>query len=140
MKKFKKLTFKTKEEYFKESIRYYRNAQELLKHVKIEYERYLDLKPVREACGTAYLAVLLALDGYFLERGLDKERLPNSTDEYWETLNKHMIHNGKITNAFAIVYELLHIWGYYRGINTVDVVKNGFEKAKLIIETLAKIK
>ena len=48
------------------------------------------------------------------------------------------IHNGKILNAFSGAYEVLHLWGYYRGIGEVRVVKDGFERAKLIIGTLSK--
>jgi len=134
----KKLNFKTAEEYYKEAFRYYHNAQEKLKQAKIEYDRYQDLKPVREACGTCYLAVLLALDGYFLERGLEKDKLPTSTAGYEENLRKYLVHNGKIKTAYYTAYETLHIFGYYRGTGSVKTVKDGFEKAKLIIETLSK--
>ena len=128
------------EEYFSEAVRYYANAQERLAESKTEYNRYKDLKPVREACGTAYLAVLLALDGYFVERGADRENLPSSVEEYQKSMNKYLVHNGKIRNAFFNVYEVLHLWGYYRGIGDVDVAKDGFGEAKRIIETLTGMK
>lgn len=73
-----KLNFKTAQNYFKEAD-----------------GRYQDLKPVREACGTCYLAVLLALDGYFLQRGIDKDKLPVLTEGYEECLRKYLVHNGK---------------------------------------------
>jgi len=38
----------------KEAIRYLENAKEILKNAKIEDNRYEDIKPVREAFGTAY--------------------------------------------------------------------------------------
>lgn len=132
----KKSSFKTFEEYYKKSLRYYKNALQKLKEAKVEYNRYQDLKPVREACGTAYLSVLLALDGYLLQRGLNKEKLPTSFDAYQENLRRYLVHNGKIRNALANVYEILHIWGYYRGIGDPEVVKEGFEKAKIIINVL----
>lgn len=136
----KKQKFKTAQEYYKEAYRYYKNAKERLKDAPIAYDRYQDLKPVREACGTCYLAMLLALDGYFLERGVNADKLPTSTDGYQELLKKFAVHNGKIKNAYFIVYENLHILGYYRGAGGVKVVKEGFEKAKLIIDTLGKHK
>jgi hypothetical protein len=136
----KKISYKTPEEYYREAVRYYNNAKLKLKSARIEYDRYQDLKPVREACGTCYLAALLALDGYFLQRGLDKEKLPTSIDEYQRILNKLLVHDGKIRTAFLNVYEILHIWGYYRGIGDIDIVKKGFEKAKIIIETLSSSK
>lgn len=46
----------------------------------------------------------------------------------------------KIKNAFYTAYENLHIWGYYRGAGDVNVVESGFEKAKIIIDTLSKTK
>lgn len=133
----KKQKYKTAQEYYKEAHRYYKNAKERLKEARIEYDRYQDLKPVREACGTCYLAVLLALDGYFLERGVQADKLPTSTDGYQELLKKHAVHNGKIKNAYYNVYEILHVWGYYRGIGKAEVVKEGFADAKRIIDTLS---
>jgi len=34
---------------------------------------YLDIKYVQEACGTAYLAILKAIDTYLLKRGVNPE-------------------------------------------------------------------
>jgi len=41
----------------KESIRYLNNAKEILKQASIEDVTYTDIKPVQEACGTAYLVI-----------------------------------------------------------------------------------
>ena len=41
----------------KESIRYLHNAKEILKQASIEDVTYTDIKPVQEACGTAYLVI-----------------------------------------------------------------------------------
>lgn len=136
----KKQKYKTAQEYYKEAYRYYKNAKGRLKESHVLYDRYQDLKPVREACGTCYLAMLLALDGYFLERGVQSDKLPISTEGYQELLRKHAVHNGKIKNAYYNAYEILHIKGYYRGTGDVNAVKGGFEKAKLIIDTLGKHK
>lgn len=136
----KKAKFKTTQEYYKEALRYYKNARERLKEARVQNDRYQDVKPVRESCATAYLAVLLTLDGYFLERGVDNEKLPDSTEGYWKNLRKYRVHNGKITDAFSIAYENLHLFGYYRGASDTHVVKSGFEKAKLIIDTLGRRK
>ena len=48
----------------KEALRYLNNAREILKAVPIEDNTYADVKAVQEACGTAYLAVLKAIDGF----------------------------------------------------------------------------
>jgi len=50
----------------KEALRYLQNAKEILKNAPVEDDIYTDTKPVREACGTAYLAVLKAIDEYLL--------------------------------------------------------------------------
>ncbi len=138
--KLKKIKFKTPKEYYNEAIRYYKNAKEKLKEAPVEYNRYQDLKPVREACGTCYLAVLLALDGYFFQRGVKQDKLPTSTKEVWDYLDKYLVHNGIIENAFQNAYEILHVWGYYRGAGNIHVVKAGFENAKIVIDTITKNK
>jgi hypothetical protein len=51
----------------KESLRYLNNAKEILKSAPIEDSTYMDIKPVREACGTACLAVLMAIDEHLLK-------------------------------------------------------------------------
>ncbi|MEW6556523.1 MAG: DUF5618 family protein [Elusimicrobiota bacterium] len=126
----------TQEEYFKEAVRYYKNAKNLLKQTKVEYNRYQDLKHVRESASTCYLSVLFAINGYLIKRGIPADRIPTSITQYWELLNKNLVHNGKIKSAFQTVYEILHITGYYRGTGDVNAIKGGFEKAKLVIETL----
>jgi hypothetical protein len=132
--------FDTPEAFFLEAERYYKNAKEKLKEAKIKYNRYQDTKPVREACGTCYLAVLLALDGYFLTQGILEELLPSTTAGYRDYLNRYLSHNGKVKQAFSLVWEDLHVFGYYKGASHVDVVKAGFKEAKFIIDTLSRLK
>jgi hypothetical protein len=128
------------ESFFLEAKRYYNNAKERLKGAKIEYNRYQDTKPVREACGTCYLSVLLALDGYFISRGIEDENLPSTTAGYREYLNRYLVHNGKVRHAFNTAWEILHVSGYYRGHSDVEMIKVGFKNAKIILDTLAKTK
>ena len=54
----------------KEALRYLNNAKEILKSASVENGTYTDVKPVREACGVAYLAVLIAIDEYLLKKGM----------------------------------------------------------------------
>ncbi len=126
--------------YYQEAKRYLDNAKGHLKEAPIEYNRYQDAKPVREACGIGYLGVLLALDGYFLEQGISKDKLPDSTEGYEVLLKKCLVHNGKLRQSFYTVYENLHLLGYYRGGLSVDMIKDGFQKARLIIDILSKEK
>ncbi len=46
----------------KEPLRYLENAKGILKSIRVEDNTYSDVKAVQEACGTAYLAVLKAID------------------------------------------------------------------------------
>src|SRR4030042_377540 len=122
----------------KEALRYLENAKEMLKTVQVEDNTYTDVKPVQEACGTAYLAVLKAIDQYLVKKGVEERELPQSVDGYRDMLRKHlMIHNGKLLKEFEKLYKLLHIAGYYRGLlEDVAVVKDAMKAAKTFIETI----
>ncbi|MBI4721463.1 MAG: DUF5618 family protein [Candidatus Stahlbacteria bacterium] len=127
------------DEFIVEAYRYYNNGLDRLKDAKIEYKRYMDKKPVREASAIIYLASLVAIDGYLVSRGVERRALPRSIEGYWEALNKHMVHDGKIKSALDTAYENLHILGYYRGAISVKVIKEGTDSAKLIIDKISKI-
>jgi len=122
----------------KEALRYLENAKEMLKTVHVEDNTYTDVKPVQEACGTAYLAVLKAIDQYLMKKGVEERELPQSVDGYREMLRKHlMMHNGKLLKEFEKLYKLLHIAGYYRGLlEDVAVVKDAMKAAKTFIEKI----
>lgn len=122
-----------------EAIRYFNNAKELLGKSPIEDDTYTDIKYVQEACGTAYLAVLKAIDVYLLSRGVSEKELPQSVDDYREMLKKHLsIHNGRLTREFEKLYKELHIAGYYRGLHEdTNIIKQIFKVAKSFIEKLS---
>jgi uncharacterized protein (UPF0332 family) len=122
----------------KEALRYLENARAILRTASIEDNTYTDGKPVQEACGTAYLAVLKAIDGYLLKKGIDEKELPQSVDGYREMLRKYlMVHNGRLLKEFDKLYKLLHIAGYYRGLlEDVTVVKDALKAAKIFIEKI----
>jgi len=120
----------------KEALRYFQNAKEILSSVPVEDNTYTDVKPVREALGTAYLAILEAINKYLItKKGLTKKELPKSVDAYREALRKHLaVHDGKLMREFESLYDLLHIAGYYRGlIYRVSVVKDALKDAKTFI-------
>ena len=54
------------------------NAKEILARIPIEDDDYTDIKPVREAFGTAYLAILEAINEALLKKGLSRKELPKS--------------------------------------------------------------
>lgn len=122
----------------KESIRYLNNAKEILKKIPVEDNIYTDVKPVREAFGTAYLAILEAINEALLKRGLTKKELPKSVDAYRMSLKKYVsVHNGKLMREFEMLYDALHIAGYYRGlIYDVNAVKDYIKATKAFIEKI----
>ncbi len=124
----------------KEALRYLHNARGILRKAPHQGRVYTDIKPVREACGTAYLAVLEAINEYLLSRGLSKKELPKSVEQYQQALRKHSsIHNGKLFREFDKLYDELHIAGYYRGLLWgVGAVQDAFNLARQFIAKLSK--
>ena len=122
----------------REAMRYLNNAKEMLRSAPIEDDIYTDIKPIQEACSTAYLAVLKAIDEYLIQRGVSEKELPQSVDEYREMIRKYLsIRNGKLAREFETIYKALHIAGYYRGLlDNVDMVKDAFKVAKAFIEKI----
>ncbi|MGA2466624.1 MAG: DUF5618 family protein [Thermodesulfobacteriota bacterium] len=122
----------------KEALRYLNNAKEILRSAPIEDNGYADVKPVQEACATAYLAVLKAIDECLLNRGLSKKDLPRSVDGYRKALQKHLsMRDRKLLREFERLYDQLHIAGYYRGLlHDVDVVKDAIKAARVFVEKI----
>lgn len=122
----------------RESIRYLENARELLSKSPIEDNRYADVKYVREACSTAHIAILKAIDEYLLNKGLTKDKLPRSVAAYRKAIRKYLsIHDGKLQREFETLYDELHIAGYSRGeLRHVGVIKEIFKAAKVFIEKI----
>jgi hypothetical protein len=120
----------------REALRYLNNAKEILKSAPVEDGTYTDIKPVREACGTAYLAVLMAVDEYLISVGIEQDKLPTSVDGYRKALQKYLsVHDGKLLRNFEALYNELHIAGHYRGLlRQVNVVKEVLKFARTFIE------
>jgi len=124
-----------KQKYYREAIRYMENAGECLKKAKKESGYYNDQKYVRMACGTAYSGMLVALDGFFILKGIHK---PNSKErkpiEYYQKNIARI--DQKMLNGLNSAYKILHLLGYYDGIEKATVVNDGFEEAYKIIERI----
>ncbi len=128
---------KTPEECFKIANEYFENAKEILNEIEVKNDRYSNIKKVQKACGLMWLAVLSAIDGYLMKRGVKYENLPKTTDAYWGILKKYLVHNGKIIDAFDTVWDVIHSYGYYNGGNDARIIKIGVKEAKFIIEKLS---
>ena len=122
----------------KESLRYLNNAKQILKAVPVEGSTYTDIKPVREAMGTAYLAVLEAINESLAQKGLAKKKLPKSVEGYRKALQKYLaVRNGRVLREFEKLYDMLHIAGYYRGLlYDREVVKEALKSAKSFIDKM----
>jgi len=136
MKPKKKLP-ESPDEAIKEARRFYRNAKDILKTAPVRNGVYQDTKPVREASAMGYLSCLFAIGSYLLSKGTKPNELPTKVEEYMKALKK-VPHNGKLIDSYIVVYQNLHILGYYRGGVGVGMIKEGFKHAKLIIDTLAR--
>ena len=124
----------TKERYYSEAMRYMDNAKEYLKNAKKEGNYYHDKKYVKTACGTAYSGLLEGLDGYLRLKDIKpKGKQRKSIEFYQENLAKI---DKKMLNRLINAYQILHLWGYYDGIMSVNVLKEGFDEAYKIIEKI----
>jgi len=136
MKKGKKIV---NEYTIAEAYRYLSNAKVTLSQSPIEYGRYTDRKYVSEAAGNAYLAALRAIDAYLLEKGVLNNHLPKSMEGYWKAVKEKIPLNGKLSASLNIVYEDLHLGAYYRGFTSVNVIKDGLQHVKKIIDMIDKL-
>jgi uncharacterized protein (UPF0332 family) len=118
-------------DYITEARRYLANAKNILKNSKVENGFYRDVKYVRMACGVAYSAVLMAIDGYLLKKGKEiRRRRRKSVDDYRRELSKI---DKKMLEYFNAAYNILHLSGYYDGTNRVSVISDGLKVAQEII-------
>ena len=124
-----------KEKYYGEAMRYMENARECLKNAKKEGGYYQDRKYVRMACGTAYSGMLIALDGFFILQGLHKPTAKERKSiEYYQKNITNL--DRKMLSTLNSAYHILHLSGYYDGIEKAIVVKAGFDEAYKIIEKI----
>jgi hypothetical protein len=138
MKKYERRIPKNKGEAIAEAKRFLKNAKEILSKAEIEYGRiYKDPKITREAAGIAYLAALMAIDGYLLSMGVPPDKLPASIEEYMSAVKK-IPRNGKLMANLITAYQNLHIFAYYRGGVGVQMIKEGIKSVEEIIKTVTQ--
>ena len=121
-----------KEQYYKEAMRYIRNAKDTLKKTSIEYNTfYKDQKYTRTASGIAYLGVLKALDCYLMLKGIALKE---------KSIEMYRVQVGKIDKKVLAflngAYDALHLDGYYRGTTDKKIIQAGFENAQFIIDKI----
>jgi len=124
-----------REQYYNEAIRYMDNAKDCLKKAKKEDNYYHDQKYVKMACGVAYSGLLVALDGFLMLKGIHKPkgRERKSIEYYQGNITKI---DKKMLDYLNSAYQVLHLWGYYDGIGSASIVKEGFDEAYKVIEKI----
>ena len=115
--------------------RFLLNAKETLSKSGIEYGLYTDAKYVAEASGIAYLAAIKAIIEYARTKGFLKGERPKSYEGVSHLIEKFPQRN-KLHAKFKIVYDLLHVGGYYNQFTEVLVIKKGLQEANEIIRML----
>ncbi|GHT11037.1 hypothetical protein AGMMS4956_03460 [Bacteroidia bacterium] len=124
---------------YAEVLRYMRNAEETLQRSGKEDNRYLDPKYVSTACGIAYKGALKALDAWLTAKGApiptkrDKTKRHRSIDMYRYDVGRF---DKKMLDYLNIVYDVLHLAGYYDEIQNVRIIREGFTVAYEIIEKI----
>lgn len=116
-----------------EARRYVENAREILRDkARKEDGYYQDSKYVKMAGHTAYVGVLLALDGYLGKKGKGrKDPVRRPVDWYKQHLAKL---DKRVLNSFISAYDTLHLSLAYDGNPLASVAVAGLQEADIIIE------
>jgi len=123
-----------KQKSYAEAMRYMENAKETLQKAVKEDDFYRDKKYVRSACGTAYSGVLIALDTYLALKDIEMPKKKRRSIEFY-TKNVAKI-DKKMLNYLDVVYNILHLDGYYDGILHARIIKEGFDVAYQVIDKI----
>ena len=75
-------------------------------------------------------------------KGLTRKELPKKIEEYEKALRKYGgVHNGKLMKQFRVLYDELHVAGYYRGLlRNANIVKDALKNAEDFIGRLKEFK
>jgi len=121
---------------YTEAMRYIANAKDVLQKAGLKDGRYEDSKYVRMACGTAYSGVLIAIETWLKLKDVDFSEVAGTKnkrkniDFYKKNVAER---DGKLKGYLDDAYQILHLDGYYDGIQNVKVIKEGFVAAKNIV-------
>jgi uncharacterized protein (UPF0332 family) len=122
-----------------EAVRYIANAEDDLKRAGKDGKHFKDAKYVRRASGTAYNAVLIALDAWLILKGaaLPKGKSRKTVIFYNTEVSKR---DKKLAKDFKMAYDTLHLSGYYDGSLSSGTIADGFEAANSIISRINPFK
>ena len=130
--------FKAINPIYKESMRYIKNAEEILATKADKNGMYYrDIKYTKMACGTAYNGVLLALEEYLKQKNNPIIKKPHqrlNVNDFKQKFSE--MKDFEMQNHLKNAYNILHLSGYYEGINSIGLLHNGIKVAKAIIEKI----
>ena len=131
-----------KQKNYAEAMRYIANAKDVLQKAGFKDGRYDDSKYVRMACGTAYSGVLIAIETWLKLKGVDfsdiaKNKNKRKNIEFYK--NNVAALDGKLKGFLDDAYQILHLDGYYDGIQNIKVIKEGFTAAKYIVAQIKPV-
>jgi len=121
--------------WYAEANRYMDNAKTFLLKAGKDGNKYADKKYIRVACGTAYSGVLVALDAWFVIKGVQEPDKKKQKSIKYYMSNIAQI-DKKLVADMDIAYDILHLEGYYRGITSIKAIESGFDAAYDIIERI----
>ncbi len=122
------------------AMRYIANAKDSLKKAGRNGIYFKDSKYVSSASGIAYKGVLVALDTWLELKGIELPKTKPSRKERGKTIDFYRENLAKLDKKLLqdlnMVYDILHLLGYYDGFLSVKVINEGFEIAGMIINRI----
>ncbi|MCL2260390.1 MAG: DUF5618 family protein [Fibromonadales bacterium] len=122
------------------AMRYLENANDALKNAVRNGKLFNDPKYVSSASGIAYRGALVALDTWLQLKGIG---LPKSNERgrkkgvSVDIYRKHLAKlDKKFLQDYNILYDTLHLAGYYDCVLITDTIDTGFAAVKNIIERI----
>jgi len=116
--------------------RYLANAKEDLQKAgkSEEGNRFKDRKYVRRASGTAYSAVLMAVDIWLGKKGIVPTKKERKSIDFYRNHLRTL--DMKMLNNLNTAYDSLHLSGYYDGNLSKGNIADGFEAADFIVKRI----
>ena len=124
------------QENYAQVARYIANAKEDLQKAGKSEEGNLfkDRKYVRRASGTAYSAVLMAVDIWLGKKGIVPTKKERKSIDFYRNHLRTL--DMKMLNNLNAAYDSFHLGGYYDGNLSRGNIADGFEAANSIVKKI----
>ncbi|MDR2595649.1 MAG: DUF5618 family protein [Fibromonadaceae bacterium] len=126
----------TNQENYAQVVRYLDNAKEDLQRAgkNDDGKNYKDKKYIRRASGTAYSAVLMAVDIWLGKKGIFPTKKDRKSIDFYRNHLRTL--DMKMLNYLNLAYDTLHLSGYYDGNLSRGNIADGFEAADFIVKRI----